>query len=101
MSKKCSPVSFEEKKQKVVALTKKMEKSIEGYFRTPEDLKEYLSFMAKFYRYSPSNIALIQNQFEGSRAVGSFSFWKEKGFSVKKGEKGIQILVPNQTTTKF
>ncbi|MCI0767506.1 ImmA/IrrE family metallo-endopeptidase [Bacillus sp. TL12] len=101
MSKKRSPVSFEEKKQKVVALTKKMEKSIEGYFRTPEDLKEYLSFMAKFYRYSPSNIALIQNQFEGSRAVGSFSFWKEKGFSVKKGEKGIQILVPNQTTTKF
>ncbi|MEN1938275.1 ImmA/IrrE family metallo-endopeptidase [Paenibacillus sp. 102] len=101
MNKKRSPVSFEEKKQKVVALTKKMEKSIEGYFRSPEDLKEYLSFMAKFYRYSPSNIALIQNQFEGSRAVGSFSFWKEKGFSVKKGEKGIQILVPNQTTTKF
>ena len=101
MRKKRSPVSFEEKKQKVVALTKKMEKSIEGYFRSPEDLKEYLLFMAKFYRYSPSNIALIQNQFEGSRAVGSFSFWKEKGFSVNKGEKGIQILVPNRTTTKF
>ncbi|MCX2829871.1 LtrC, partial [Bacillus sp. DHT2] len=53
MSKKRSPVSFEEKKQKVVALTKKMEKSIEGYFRSPEDLKEHLLFMAKFYRYSP------------------------------------------------
>ncbi|PFT90088.1 hypothetical protein COK81_16905 [Bacillus thuringiensis] len=101
MSKKRFPVSFEEKKQKVEALTKKMEKSIEGYFRSPGDLKEYLSFMAKFYRYSPSNIALIQNQFEGSKAVGSFSFWKEKGFSVNKGEKGIQILVPNRTTAKF
>ncbi|EJR92734.1 ImmA/IrrE family metallo-endopeptidase [Bacillus mycoides] len=101
MSKKRSPVSFEEKKQKVEALTKKMEKSIEGYFRSPGDLKEYLSFMAKFYRYSPSNIALIQSQFEGSRAVGSFSFWKEKGFSVNKGEKGIQVLVPNRTTAKF
>ncbi|MGM2628347.1 ArdC-like ssDNA-binding domain-containing protein [Bacillus cereus group sp. Bce038] len=101
MSKKRSTVSFEEKKQKVEALTKKMEKSIEGYFRSPGDLKEYLSFMAKFYRYSPSNIALIQSQFEGSRAVGSFSFWKEKGFSVNKGEKGIQILVPNRTTAKF
>lgn len=101
MSKKRSPVSFEEKKQKVEALTKKMEKGIEGYFRSPEDLKEYLSFMAKFYRYSPSNIALIQSQFEGSRAVGSFSFWKETGFSVNKGEKGIQILVPNRTTAKF
>ncbi|AXY11416.1 ImmA/IrrE family metallo-endopeptidase (plasmid) [Bacillus thuringiensis LM1212] len=101
MSKKRSPVSFEEKKQKVEALTKKMEKSIEGYFRSPGDLKEYLSFMAKFYRYSPSNIVLIQSQFEGSKAVGSFSFWKEKGFSVNKGEKGIQILVPNRTTAKF
>ncbi|PEI46977.1 ArdC-like ssDNA-binding domain-containing protein, partial [Bacillus pseudomycoides] len=101
MSKKRSPVSFEEKKQKVEALTKKMEKSIEGYFRSSGDLKEYLSFMAKFHRYSPSNIALIQSQFEGSRAVGSFSFWKEKGFTVQKGEKGIQILVPNRTTAKF
>ncbi|OUB05597.1 hypothetical protein BK709_13815, partial [Bacillus thuringiensis serovar shandongiensis] len=44
---------------------------------------------------------LIQSQFEGASAVGSFSFWKEKGFAVKKGEKGIQILVPNRTVAKF
>ncbi|MDR4174159.1 LPD25 domain-containing protein, partial [Bacillus nitratireducens] len=81
--------------------TKKMEKSVEGYFRTPGDLKEYLTFMAKFYHYSPSNISLIQSQFQGASAVGSFSFWKEKGFAVKKGEKGIQILVPNRTVAKF
>ncbi|HEK9103500.1 TPA: ImmA/IrrE family metallo-endopeptidase [Bacillus pseudomycoides] len=99
--KKYQTKSPEEKKAAVQALTKKMEKSIEGYFRSPEDLKEYLSFMGKFYHYSPSNISLIQSQFEGARAVGSFSFWKEKGFSVQKGEKGIQILVPNRTTAKF
>ncbi|PDZ11192.1 hypothetical protein CON70_12795, partial [Bacillus pseudomycoides] len=99
--KKYQTKSPEEKKEVVQALTKKMEKSIEGYFRSPEDLKEYLSFMGKFYHYSPSNISLIQSQFEGARAVGSFSFWKEKGFSVQKGEKGIQILVPNRTTAKF
>ncbi|MDM5259301.1 LPD25 domain-containing protein, partial [Bacillus toyonensis] len=93
--------SAEEKKEAVQALTKKMEKSVEGYFRTPGDLKEYLTFMAKFYHYSPSNISLIQSQFEGASAVGSFSFWKEKGFAVKKGEKGIQILVPNRTVAKF
>ncbi|SFQ90835.1 protein of unknown function [Bacillus mycoides] len=99
--KKYQTKSPEEKKEAVQALTKKMEKSIEGYFRTPGDLKDYLSFMAKFYHYSPSNISLIQSQFEGARAVGSFSFWKEKGFTVKKGEKGIQILVPNRTVAKF
>ncbi|PGV54733.1 hypothetical protein COD94_29305 [Bacillus cereus] len=99
--KKYKTKSPEEKKEAVQALTKKMEKSVEGYFRTPGDLKEYLSFMAKFYHYSPSNISLIQSQFEGASAVGSFSFWKEKGFAVKKGEKGIQILVPNRTVAKF
>ncbi|MCP9227903.1 ImmA/IrrE family metallo-endopeptidase [Bacillus mycoides] len=99
--KKYQTKSPEEKKEAVQALTKKMEKSIEGYFRTPGDLKDYLSFMAKFYHYSPSNISLIQSQFEGARAVGSFSFWKEKGFPVKKSEKGIKILVPNRTIAKF
>lgn len=99
--KKYQTKSPEEKKEAVQALTKKMEKSVEGYFRTPGDLKEYLTFMAKFYHYSPSNISLIQSQFEGASAVGSFSFWKEKGFAVKKGEKGIQILVPNRTVARF
>ncbi|MBT2200760.1 ImmA/IrrE family metallo-endopeptidase [Bacillus thuringiensis] len=99
--KKYQTKSSEEKKEAVQALTKKMEKSVEGYFRTPGDLKEYLTFMAKFYHYSPSNISLIQSQFQGASAVGSFSFWKEKGFPVKKGEKGIKILVPNRTVAKF
>ncbi|WP_241139323.1 ArdC family protein [Bacillus mycoides] len=99
--KKYPTKSPEEKKEAVQALTKKMEKSVEGYFRTPGDLKEYLTFMAKFYHYSPSNISLIQSQFQGASAVGSFSFWKEKGFPVKKGEKGIKILVPNRTVAKF
>ncbi|MED3612083.1 LPD25 domain-containing protein [Bacillus wiedmannii] len=99
--KKYQTKSPEEKKEAVQALTKKMEKSVEGYFRTLGDLKEYLTFMAKFYHYSPSNISLIQSQFQGASAVGSFSFWKEKGFPVKKGEKGIKILVPNRTVAKF
>lgn len=64
-------------------------------------MKEYLSFRANFHQYSISNISLIQTQFQGATAVGSFSFWKEKGFSVQKGEKGIQILVPNRTVPKF
>ncbi|MEH7186029.1 ArdC-like ssDNA-binding domain-containing protein [Bacillus toyonensis] len=99
--KKYQTKSSEEKKEAVQALTKKMEKSVEGYFRTPGDLKEYLTFIAKFYHYSPSNISLIQSQFQGANAVGSFSFWKEKGFPVKKGKKGIKILVPNRTVAKF
>lgn len=44
------------------------------------------------YDYSPRNNALIQNQFQGAEAVASFKYWKDAGYSVNKGEKGIQIL---------
>ncbi|MBZ8125471.1 LPD25 domain-containing protein [Bacillus thuringiensis] len=101
--KKYQKKSPEEKREEVQALTKKMEKNVEGYFRTPEDMKEYLTFMAKFYKYSPQNVSLIQAQFPGSQAVGSFSFWEKAGFPVVTGvgHKGIKILVPNRTVARF
>lgn len=57
--------------------------------------------MSKFYNYSFRNTFLIQEQFEGALAVGSYAFWKEKGFTVNKGEKGIKILVPNRLSDYF
>lgn len=101
MSKTYKKKSVEEKKKEVENLTKNMEKRIEQHFHSPQDLKEYLSFMGKFYQYSISNVALIQSQFPGAKAVGSFAFWKSKGFAVQKGEKGIGILVPQRTVPKF
>lgn len=93
--------SAEEKRKEIEALTKDMDKRVAQHFHSPEDMKEYLSFMGKFHQYSLSNTELIQQQFMGAQAVGSFAFWKEKGFSVNKGEKGIKILVPNKTVPKF
>src|SRR5699024_9304508 len=45
--------------------------------------------------------ALIRSQFEGAQAVGSYNFWKDKGFQVQKGEKALKVLVPNKTAPKF
>ena len=67
---------------------------LDSYFESKDDIKEYLKYMSNFYKYSIGNCCLIQEQFRGARAVGSFKFWKDNGFSVNKGEKGIQILVP-------
>src|SRR5699024_3696649 len=78
-----------------------MNESIASYFETPEQMAEHLKFMMQFYHYSLRNTALIQNQFSGAQAVGSYKFWQEKGFQVQKGEKAIQILVPNKTQPKF
>ena len=101
MSKTYAKKSVEDKRKEVEELTKGMEKKVEQHFHSTEELKDYLSFMGKFYQYSMSNTALIQEQFFGAQAVGSFKFWKDKGFSVNKGEKGIKILVPNKTVPKF
>lgn len=91
--KKKSP---EELKKEIDQLSSKMEKSVENYFRSPKDMKEYLDFMGKFHNYSTRNSALIDSQFKGAQAVGSFQFWKKNGFSVNKGEKGSKIFVPTE-----
>lgn len=93
--------SEEEKKKEVDELVEKANKKIENIFDTSDDIKEYLSFITKFYNYSFRNSILIQQQFPGAIAVGSYGFWKEKGFTVNKGEKGISILVPKKLSDYF
>lgn len=91
----------EEKKAEIQALTSQMDQAIDGYFVDPEKLKQYLSFMSQFYRYSPANVALIQRQFPGAVAVGSYPFWKSKSYTVRKGEHGQKVWVPIQVPAKF
>ena len=81
-------------KETVDDIIKATNEKLDSYFESPEHIKEYLSYMAKFYKYSIGNCSMIEKQFKGAIAVGSFKFWKDKGFTVNKGEKGIQILVP-------
>ncbi|HBJ1645863.1 TPA: ImmA/IrrE family metallo-endopeptidase [Clostridium botulinum] len=91
----------EEKEKEIKLLIEDAENKVNKYFDSSKNIKEYLSFMSKFYNYSLSNTILINNQFSGAIAVGSYAFWKEKGFSVNKGEKGIKILVPNKGKDRF
>lgn len=91
----------EEKETEVKALIENTEKKINQYFESPENIKEYLSFMSKFYNYSLNNSVLIDNQFSGAIGVGSYAFFKEKSLQVNKGEKGIKILVPQIGKDKF
>lgn len=81
-------------KETVDEIIKETNEKLDSFFHSQEDIKKYLSFMANFYNYSIGNCALIQSQFIGAHAVGSFLFWKNNGFKVNRGEKGIKILVP-------
>ncbi|ASK61349.1 hypothetical protein CFK37_03755 [Virgibacillus phasianinus] len=93
--------TFEQKREEVKQLTETMDASIDSYFQSEEKMADYLEFMMQFHKYSLRNSALIQSQFEGAQAVGSYNFWKEKGFQVQKGEKALKILVPNKSVSKF
>lgn len=84
----------EEKKEEIQKLTDGFLEKLDTYFTSEESLKEHLRFMSSFHNYSVRNMILIDEQFQGARAVGSYNFWKEKGANVQKGEKGIKILVP-------
>lgn len=92
--KKYNEKDIEKLKAKIDGYLKLVDKKLELHLNTKEEVENYLKFMAKFYDYSNGNRILIENQFRGAEAVGSFKFWKEKGFAVKRGEKGAKILVP-------
>lgn len=82
----------EERKEEIQELSSQAFSQIEKYTHSPEELLEYANFLSKFHSYSPNNTALIHEQFQGANAVASFKDWKDKGYSVNKGEKGIKIL---------
>ncbi|HBF5866227.1 ImmA/IrrE family metallo-endopeptidase [Clostridioides sp. ZZV15-6597] len=92
--KKYNEKDIEKLKAKIDGHLKLVDKKLNLHMNTKEELESYLKFMAKFYDYSSGNQILIENQFMGAEAVGAFKFWQEKGFAVKRGEKGIKILVP-------
>lgn len=101
MSKQYQRKSKEEKEKEIDKLILRANMGIEECLNTEEQFKELLDYISKFYKYSLRNSFLIQEQFKGALAVGSFSFWKEKGFTVNKGEKGIKILVPKKLSDYF
>jgi hypothetical protein len=57
-------------------------------------LTAYLASMARFHRYSANNILLIHVQRQNATRVAGFSAWRKLGRFVRRGEKGIAILVP-------
>jgi hypothetical protein len=54
----------------------------------------YLKFLSHFHRYSFNNLILIIFQFPEASLCASYRTWKKLGRHVRKGEKGIEILVP-------
>lgn len=58
------------------------------------EIKRYLDFFAGFHQYSYHNKILIFLQNPEAKHVASYRNWKKKGRQVRKGERGILVLVP-------
>lgn len=84
----------EERKLEIDSLTDEMHVNLRNYATDPKELEAFLVFMSQFYDYSLKNQLLIHSQFKGAFGVASFKTFKDWGFSVLKGEKGIKIFVP-------
>ena len=92
----------EEKKnrsEELESLDKKINEIINGWNQNPEEIVEFLQFSSKFsYAYSPRNMMLIAQQQRGALLCKSFKAWKELGYSVKKGEHGMEVYVHTPIT---
>lgn len=70
----------------------------ESFKQNPQDIAEYLKFTSRFYNYSSRNTMLIYMQNMGAMYCNSFKGFKDMGYSVKRGEHGMKILVPTIKT---
>lgn len=78
---------------KVSEAVKNIHEGVKQVF-TSEKYLNFLSFAAKFHRYSARNMLLIYSQKPDASYVAGFKAWQNMGASVKKGEKSISIFAP-------
>ncbi len=58
----------------------------------------YLTTLARFHMYSPNNVAMIHAQRRDATHVAGYRAWRALGRQVKKGERGIRIVVPHRAS---
>lgn len=74
-------------------LLKRLESGVRDVFQS-ESYQAYLTAMARFHHYSINNQLLIYLQRPDAERVASVRTWNSLGRIVRKGERGIKILVP-------
>lgn len=66
--------------------------------QTSDDFRRWLGVSARFHHYSLGNQLLIAMQRPDATQVAGFQTWRKVGRQVRKGEKGIAIMVPHART---
>src|SRR6059058_2332715 len=72
-----------------------------GAIHDSDTFRAYLDAQAKFHAYSFGNVLLILSQKPDATRVAGYQTWKELGRQVRRGEKGIRIIVPMRGRAKI
>lgn len=83
----------ETRAEKMNALLTRLEEGVANVL-TSEEYQQYLAAMSRFHGYSFNNTLLIMLTRPDATHVAGFNTWKAMGRMVRKGEKGIPIMVP-------
>src|SRR6476620_6606823 len=59
-----------------------------------DTFRSYLDAQARFHSYSFGNVLLILSQKPDATRVAGYQTWKQLGRQVRRGERGIRIIVP-------
>lgn len=81
------------KQERMKEIMTQLEKGVQDVF-TSENYTRLLNMLGQFHNYSMNNCILILMQCPNASRVASFQTWKKLGYPVRKGEKGIKVLVP-------
>jgi antirestriction protein ArdC len=65
-----------------------------GAIHDSEAFRRYLEVQARFHRYSYGNVLLILAQRPDATRIAGYRAWQSLGRQVRRGERGIKILVP-------
>lgn len=89
-------VNQHERKDRVAEALTRLDDAI-GAIHTSEAFRRYLDLQARFHRYSSGNVLLILAQRPDATQVAGYRAWQRLGRQVRRGERGITILVPMPT----
>ena len=81
------------RKEKMQEVMDQLEEGVAQVF-TSENYIRFLNTLSQFHHYSLNNCILIVSQFPQASRVASFATWKKIGCAVRKGSKGIKVIVP-------
>ncbi len=89
--------AWQKQKQEERNLAFKMvEDALDRIRKDEKMLQSYLDVQSRFSRYSVNNVILVTAQRPQATRLGDFSYWKDAGEYIRKGELGILILEPGK-----